>query len=737
MERSSVTPASSDTTQEPENDAPAKPIAPFPIPAPGARPPSMHPLTWEAIRGAASRPSTIRPRRTTPAIPVVNAGSFKVATQAWQLCPPQDSLTVIVKGTFDLCSGGVVRARDESDLVTGDLHVDDDDAKSLRYASDFAVVKQRVDVTCTGRAYPPGGSGVATQAALLFDSIRRRVSVFGDRRWSRSLGFRTAPTHPATFASMPLVYERAFGGPRFEANPVGLGQDGDLLPNLEDPDGFIEGPSDTPKPACFGPISPTWSARTSKLGTYGGRWQKTRWPYFAEDFDAAYFQAAPPSQQIARAIGDEPFTIVGMHPEHVRFDGRLPGIRARCFVERVSGAFEELALMLDTIAFEMEEGKVNLVWRGLLSVSDDEAPEINALFIVSEGLAGPAMTLDAARAAYQACVTPPSVVPAPEDQEPRRGTSTPAADAEPPAPSVATEEPEPPTEGLAEALRNLGVSEEEIVATLGGAKSEDETKEPRPAGHDIERGIRGEVIRALEAGESLEGRDLAGADLTGLDLSGRSLARANLTGADLSGVRAPGADFSGAQLDGARFSESELAGARFDGASLVAADFTRASLERASLVDCKLDDVRLYEVRAWSAKFDRSSLTGARAEAVRLEGASLRGVSAERSIWEGATLDGATFAEARLAGSSFCRAQGVRTSFAAADLRGARLRRAALPEAVFLGANLMMATLERAKLERADLRKSNLHAAETWNASLEGAQLDLAILTRTKLSEAQ
>jgi uncharacterized protein YjbI with pentapeptide repeats len=711
--------------------------------------PSPPPLGWQEMRNPRPPPpaegARRGPPRRSPAIPIVKPSSLSAATLPWQLLPPQDSLTVIVKGTFDIANGGPARLRKESEPVAGDVYADDDDTKSLVYASDFAVVKAKVDVTCVGSAYAESGRGVASHVEFAFGKLRRRAAVFGDRRWNTRLGVRTAPTEPEPFASIPLTYERAFGGPSHDANPVGLGRDGGLLPNVEDPDRLIRSPSDAPAPACFGPIPITWPERAKKLGTYGGSYREKRWPYFAEDFDRAYFQAAPASQRLERAAGDESFTIVGMDPEHTRIDGRLPGVRPRCFVERTEaagGGFEELKLELDTVAFDMNEGKVNLVWRGLVEVSEEEAPEINALFVTIDD----ALTLEAARDAYLARVWPKKpVLQTPATTRPANDVATPAPEA------AATEEPEipgageappllppPSPEALEATLRSAGMSDDEIAATLGGPGPAQEPEHEAAAKprRDAELGLRGDVIAALAAGESLEGRDLAGADLSGLDFCGRSLVGAKLEGADLSGARAAGADFSGVSAARARFVEADLAGARFDGASLVGADFTRAKMGKASLRKCTLDSVRLYDADAAGATFDESSLLRARAEGVVLDGASLRDVAADGSIWEGASLEGAIFAKARLVGASFARAKGANANFAAADVKEGRFRRAALPHAIFLRANLMMATFERARLDGADLRGANLHAAETWHASLDDAKLDLAILTLTKLAGA-
>src|SRR5262249_8820563 len=156
------------------------------------------------------------------------------------------------------------------------------------------------------------------------------------------------------------------------------------LPNVELPGQLVTSPGDTPPPASLAPIATTWKERWSKLGTYDRAWFKARWPYFPEDFDWTHFQAAPALQQVEHLGGDESYEISGMHRDHPPLRGRLPGLRARAFVQRTreqGGTFTEVKLVLDTASFDMDALKVNLVWRGFIEVSDEDAPEIQHVFV--------------------------------------------------------------------------------------------------------------------------------------------------------------------------------------------------------------------------------------------------------------------------------------------------------------------------------------------------------------------
>src|SRR6185436_12947079 len=168
---------------------------------------------------------------------------------------------------------------------------------------------------------------------------------------------------------------------------------------------------------------------------YDRAWFKARWPYFPEDFDWTHFQAAPSAQQLDHLAGDEPYEIAGMHRDHPLLRGRLPGLRARAFVQRTKehgGTFHEVKLVLDTAAFDMDELKLNLVWRGFIEVSDDDAPEIQHVFVMSEPLADPPASLDEARRLYVAKATPKEpVVEAPEQAAPANDDRPPREDVDP------------------------------------------------------------------------------------------------------------------------------------------------------------------------------------------------------------------------------------------------------------------------------------------------------------------
>ena len=364
---------------------------------------------------------------------------------------------------------------------------------------------------------------------------------------------------------------------------------------------------------CFAPVGMKWKERWSKLGTYDRRWFKLRWPYFPEDFDWSFFQIAPAAQQLPFLVGNERFSFVGVRPDLPKLEGRLPGLRVRCFLQLTAAAgsgFREVPLALDTVTFVTDELKVALVWRGTTDVSDEEAPEVDAIFLLKEELSAPPLSLEQARAHYLEAATPkPPEETSPEDEapvaeEPQVAAEAPveedahavvrreliAAGVPESALADVTREPPPPPkpDDLARQMRAAGATEEQIAALMAAITPDPEDAPPAPP-----MPLRERVIARLKSGEPFDDLDLAGADLSDLDFSGRSLERtllkgANLTRAVLTEAKLAGAVLAAANLTDARLCAADLTGADLTGIRAPRADFTGATLEATELNGAKL-----------------------------------------------------------------------------------------------------------------------------------------------------
>ena len=343
----------------------------------------------------------------------LNQTPFRFAYIAGRLNFPKHSLTLIVKGTFDLSPGQKVKPSEEQLYPTGDEFYPDDEEMQggPRYESDFAYFKPRADLLLAGKCFAPGGRPApACRVTFQAGAKARSLVVFGDRHWKqKTLGLWTI-TDPEPFTEMVLRYENGFGGSGYKKNPVGKGYQKDKtetkrkgrpLPNIEDPEALIDSPRRRPEPAGLGPLGRMWALRQAKMGKYKGNYLKQRWPWFPEDFDWSHYNAAPPPMQLEGYLrGDERLYFENLHPQHPQYEARLPGLRVRCFLNHLTELeidqkrFDEVPMKLDTLWVDMEAEKLVLVWRGWTKVLSEEYEEVKHVFIVSESIDEPARSVE-------------------------------------------------------------------------------------------------------------------------------------------------------------------------------------------------------------------------------------------------------------------------------------------------------------------------------------------------------
>ncbi|APR84586.1 Uracil-DNA glycosylase, family 4 [Minicystis rosea] len=295
---------------------------------------------------------------------------FEVGAFLWEAQPGQSSLTIVVKGTFTLAPGEL-RVAPAQDPLAEERHLDDNALASLHWPGDFAPVKRKVDVTLVGHAYAPGGHAIdSLEARLSVGDLRKTVRVSGDRTWTRDASLQLVPSAPAPFVRMPLRYERAALS---ADNPAGFDRNleakagAPALPNLE----RVEG-SGIP---CFGPISPQWRSRRRVLDEASMFWAYGVARAPREDappigpapprFDFAFFNAAPPDQQIDLLRAGAPIVLDHLHPDHPRLEARVPAMRPQVFRVPPQGRVEEIILRCDTLWIDTDRSVVVLTWRGL------------------------------------------------------------------------------------------------------------------------------------------------------------------------------------------------------------------------------------------------------------------------------------------------------------------------------------------------------------------------------------
>jgi uncharacterized protein YjbI with pentapeptide repeats len=237
----------------------------------------------------------------------------------------------------------------------------------------------------------------AMHVAVTVGERSRMLSVFGDRTWQAGAEGPVF-TDPRPFTEMPLTPDRAFGGEGFAANPAGQGAAaaelfGEIphlrLPNVELAGAEIREIDDKPAPALVGPMPMDDAARMALAGTYDKAWVAHRMPDWPEDFDPRYFLSARREQQIEGFFkGTEAVRVVGMSETRPDVHARLPGVRARAFVNRASvpDRLTEIPMHTDTVWILGSEMKGIVVNRGVLAVGDRDGRDINDVMVAYEWL---------------------------------------------------------------------------------------------------------------------------------------------------------------------------------------------------------------------------------------------------------------------------------------------------------------------------------------------------------------
>ncbi len=274
---------------------------------------------------------------------------------------------------------------------------------------DLALFKPEVDVLVDGLAHVPFGEQASEIPVSLRvgDVLSKTVLVTGDRRWDprggRNHGEQQSwePGRPESFSTLPLCWERAYGGTRsrvneageveveFETrNPVGLGHGRSLgapvvgdparpeLPNLEYPEQRLRSPGADVAPAGFGPVGRGWSPRLELAGTFDLDWKDRRWPLRPRDYDPHHEQSAPADQRIQRYRGGEEVELRNMSPAGIWLF-RLPhfDVPLRCFYpDRRAAPLSVEAMAVDTIEIEPETRRITLTARARIPVDTRRSP---------------------------------------------------------------------------------------------------------------------------------------------------------------------------------------------------------------------------------------------------------------------------------------------------------------------------------------------------------------------------
>jgi uncharacterized protein YjbI with pentapeptide repeats len=722
---------------------------------------------------------------------------FLHGTKVTSRIPGQLEMTVVVRAAFRLAPDEPVAPL--ADLtqraLSGDLYADADDDRTgaLTYASDFADFKLKTDLLLRGTCHPGRAAPVCT-VRFAVGAWSKSLRVFGRRVWTER-AFDPI-SEPAPFTAMPLTYENAFGGPELAKNPVGKGYRTAELPPVEDPAALLRSRRDAPEPAGFGPISPGWPQRSSKLGTdYGKAWKKTRAPFYAADFDWSHFNAAPEDQQIDGPLrGDEPLVFEYLHPRAIRFSAKLPGIRPRVVCRRKDGTTTEVPMNLDTLFADLDGERLVLLWRGLAKVTDDQLDDVRTLYLGCEPLAEP-RPAEHYLAELDAFEKDPiqhqlAKLLSPEEQKRLEDAKATAAKmtAEADARAKAPPRPKDPVDRLASMLPadappEQAAQQQDLLARARTFLAENDAKRAeQPAQPSVP------PTRAAIEGAFAEGLSKAKAQLAAQGLptdrieaaekdlaharrqrdaadaaraaSGKPNPRAQAEAAATEAASAPsgaevslpqatpgpradlvGRDLSGRDLRGVDLSfallrKANLAGAKLAGANLTGADLGAADLTGADLTGADLTQTSFTEARAPGAVFDEATLARTLFVKTDLEGASFARAQGTMSMFQEAVLRGAKLPGARFHKAFFGKSNLDGADFTGADLDTSGFIDVSAAQARFDGARLFKTSFLRSKMAGASFVEASGEGCSWAEAELDGADFRYAKLRRAQLNKA-
>ncbi len=291
-----------------------------------------------------------------------------------------DCVYVMLKGTFIMGQKWML-SDDQLAPQEADEYYGEPLSSSLKAASDYHIGKAGTDVVVLGNAMAPDQRKVAAlDVSVNVHNKAKQVRVFGDRTWDSGV-----PSSPELFETMPIVYERAYGGCRIDEagtvleaetrNPVGIGflgkrsegeLNGHFVPNIEDPHAPIHSPKDRPPVAGFGYIAPNWEPRVAFAGTYDEVWQESRAPFLPIDFSRKFLNAAHPDLVFDGFLsGGEPVSIANMHPAGpLNFNLPLVNVKTRA---RIGRDLHDVKMNLETVELRPNKAQVSLAWRGQIS----------------------------------------------------------------------------------------------------------------------------------------------------------------------------------------------------------------------------------------------------------------------------------------------------------------------------------------------------------------------------------
>lgn len=120
------------------------------------------------------------------------------------------------------------------------------------------------------------------------------------------------------------------------------------------------------QPAGFGIFGRSWQPRIAKAGTYDQQWLEHRHPYLPEDFDFAYWNAAPGDQQLENLPSGCTLTLSGFSSQGI-MTLSLANHEALVLLRLTDGRLIPQRMKPDTLILNLDKKLITITWRITLS----------------------------------------------------------------------------------------------------------------------------------------------------------------------------------------------------------------------------------------------------------------------------------------------------------------------------------------------------------------------------------
>ncbi len=317
-------------------------------------------------------------------VPVTPVGPVAAATRLWR----HDGalkLSLIAKASFRLMPEAAMRILPRPEPIHDvERHHQNMPTRSVAITADMAPPPPRAEVIFRGHAYALAGKPTKQRLvrlalwrgdAELFD---KALSVVGDRE-----GAAGEPLpEPAPFEKVPMVYERAYGGFGCEANPFGCGHS-NANSEPAGPQPNILDPNEAEHTACFAPLSRVWPERKRLLGGMRPRRLDQRIVEIPEDFDFAFFHAAPADQRVDELLAGDRLIMEGLSPGGGTLHSFVPAAKI-LFREVASRRLQALSLRATTLRIDGDAETCSITWRGVAPLPHERALDGLGLLVALE-----------------------------------------------------------------------------------------------------------------------------------------------------------------------------------------------------------------------------------------------------------------------------------------------------------------------------------------------------------------